>query len=199
MFMINAIDATGDPPVAAAGGPGRFADRALTEREIAEVFTAVRNVLAGSGASPQEAQDAAQDAAIKTVNRAVDMSLPRLETPIAYAITVGLNGLRRARGRSREAPAQDGLDGPGLWSAPYTELELPLERAQVLAEAVGFCRKYLTQRQFEAFWLVHGMDLTYAQAAEALGVAVETIRSHLHDAVRRMEDHRAELRERLGL
>ncbi|MFF2353567.1 RNA polymerase sigma factor [Kitasatospora sp. NPDC058115] len=196
--MSHEIDPTGGPPVTPAESP-EHQGRSLTEKQILEMCISVVRALVRRGASREQAEDLAQESVVETALRVADLSREPLRSPLAYAHTVARNALFDQQRRTKEVPTEDGLDRPGLWSVPYTDLDLSLERAQTLAEVIKFCREHLTPRQFEALDLVHAQDLTKEQAAEIMDVEVDTIRSHLHDCVRKLREHRPELLKRLGL
>lgn len=89
-----------------------------------------------------------------------------MENPIGYAYRVGQSRSRRRR----EAL----LPEPGVVGLP--EIEPNLVPAL----------KNLPRTQRTAVWLVHACDWTYAEAAEAMGVSVSAVGTHVARALSRL-------------
>lgn len=97
-----------------------------------------------------------------------------LPNPAGYLWGVGRNRARRIRGRQRllfaSVPTED---------IPWVEPGLPSALAR------------LSERQRVAVILVHGVDWTYAEVADLLGISVPTVQKHTERAL-------ARLRRKLG-
>lgn len=98
-----------------------------------------------------------------------------MDNPAGYLWTVGRNRARRLKSRRR------GLFEPELAEQlPWVEPGLPAALAD------------LTEKQRVAVMLIYGLEWTFAEVAELLGVSRSTVQKHAERAMKR-------LRRRLGV
>ena len=91
--------------------------------------------------------------------------LQTMENPVGYLYRVG-----QSRSRPLRRPRLPGVDDQRL-----PEVEPGLPRA-------------LAARQRGAVWLVHGCGWTYRETAEALGISVSTVGTHVQRALVRLRN-----------
>lgn len=139
-------------------------------------------------ATPEEAEDLAQDAMLKILDRIADC---RPETYQSWATSLVNNlcrdRLRQARRRSRheEAVATE-VEAPGPRPLPAPDAGLQQQDTiGLLTRALGL----LTPREREVFVLCDLEQQAHAAAASILGVTISTVRSLLSLARRRLRQH----------
>jgi RNA polymerase sigma-70 factor (ECF subfamily) len=135
--------------------------QALYEREFALVFRAVQ-LLSGD---PVLAEDATQEAFARALARW--RRLRSHPAPGGWIATTALNVARRQL-RRRDPPAIEG--------------ERPLQTDLVQQILVREAIRSLPPRQLEAVALHYLMDLPVRETADAMGVDVGTVKTHLHRA-----------------
>jgi len=155
------------------GEPG--AQRALVERWYVELRSYARALNQDEAA----ADDACQDAWIDALR-----GLPKLRDPSSFRAWLFRVARRRLvdgqRSGAREARKRSSLGHAALPVESAVDFEqLDLERG--LAQ--------LQPNEREVLLLVHARGLTYAEAAEVLGVPLGTIRSRLHRARTQLHTH----------
>ncbi|MGW6918248.1 RNA polymerase sigma factor [Kitasatospora sp. NPDC054939] len=164
-----------------------------TKAELGEIYSRIQPLVRSSGLGVQERQDVTQETVL-----AVFAHWRELDCPLAYAFTTARRAMHRLyRDRNRQIPVGGFFERPGMWSERYAELDLPLERSQLLAEALKVCDEYLTPAQRTVFQLVFVYGMGRAEAAEAMGVQPATVNSHIRDAQARFRPHLGELDRRL--
>lgn len=156
---------------AADRAPGRTAD---FDRLFAAHYDRLVRTLTVVAGDRETAADAVQDAFVKAHLRWRRIS--RYDDPIGWVRRVAINGLRddhRRQGRRLRAIGR--LAGRTAPSTPPVEID---EFDRLLAELPK------QQRAVTALFYVDGLGV--AEIAEALGIATGSVKSHLHDARRRL-------------
>jgi len=137
-----------------------------------------------------EAEELAQEAMVRTLQ-----AWPRVrerEDPAIYARTVLVNRSRTLFRRSKLALRHEMIAGAELSRSPQETVE---DRALVWSALLR-----LTRRQRAAIVLRYYEDLSEAQTAAILGVAVGTVKSLVHKGIGRLrlELERPESFQRMG-
>jgi RNA polymerase sigma-70 factor (sigma-E family) len=129
------------------------------------------------------AQDLVQEALVK-----VALRWPRLRegNPVAYARTIIVRDNISWWRRHREVPAAEPDDLSTVSSDPVTALVVQRSLAR------------LTPRQRAVLVLRHFDDLSERETAEALGIAVGTVKSTNADALARLREGAPELLDLIG-
>lgn len=127
---------------------------------------------------PETGRDATADAlgwAWRNWDRLADM-----ERPLGYLYRVGQSNARRYRHRTWPLDAEPkGNDQPKVYDRPMVEPRLHA------------CLLELTERQRVAVVLVYGLEWSYQEVADLLGIKATSVQNHLHRGL-------AKLNERLG-
>jgi RNA polymerase sigma-70 factor (ECF subfamily) len=141
---------------------------------FADHYTRLVRALTIVAADPEVAADAVQEAFVKAHLRWRRIS--KYDDPVGWVRRVAINQLRddhRRAGRKRRAVGR--LSSRAEMSTPAPEID---EFDRLLAE--------LPRQQRAATALFYVDGLTVAEIAEALQIAEGTVKSHLHDARRRL-------------
>lgn len=135
----------------------------------------VQNVLALSGASPQDAADATADAFIRAWERWNRVG--SMDHPSAWVAKTAINANRRRhRRRGREVLVESERLEPPPRSDPVPDTDL--------AAAI----RTLSMRQRQVLLLRYGMDLPEAECADVLGIQPGTASATLTQARRRLAE-----------
>lgn len=137
------------------------------------------------------AEDAAQVGFERAYRRWVEVS--RYDRPDAWVYVVAVREGRRQLGRDRDRLVREAMSLDGSES----DHESGADAAVVSAASVANMLDLLTPRQREAVVLRHLAGLSLRDVAEALDVAVGTVKSSLHAAYRtlRLDIDRSSLDE----
>ena len=169
-------------PVGGASPPGPSRDE-----EIIALFIAHRNELRGyligsCGCLEHEADDITQDAFLAV--REQWGHVRDYEKPKAYLYKVAVRRFFRLRGQQAGEYLQGDLE-PLLVAFP--------DPADAFAEAdrrdaaLALLRQ-LPLRQRQVLWLRRGVGFSVAETAQILSISDGTVKSHLYDAIARMEE-----------
>jgi RNA polymerase sigma factor (sigma-70 family) len=124
----------------------------------------------------EQARDAVQEGFARAIrSRSSFRATGSLEAWIARCVLNAAHDAARTAGRSPTSADDAGEAGRG--DAPDAERETG-SAAELVRQAVA----RLPQRQRDALYLRHYLDLDYAAIAEALGVEVGTVSATLHAA-----------------
>lgn len=153
-------------------------------------FPRLRDFAYVMSGSWSEAEELAQEAMVRTLR-----AWPRIrerENPAVYARTVLVNRRRTLIRRSKLAERHEATQAGPAGSSPQDDVE---QRTIVWAALLE-----LPQRQRAAVVLRYYEDLSEAQTAAALGVAVGTVKSLVHKGLTQLRMHleRAESLPRNG-
>ena len=167
---------------------------------FAEIYTRHAHAVYGfclwRTADPQAAEDAAATVFLEAWRRRNRLSL---ETSSAAALLLGIaNNVVRGHWRTsrRQGRALARLriavpsDGPGPESAAIARIDA-FRHVREAAEAI----ESLPRREREVLTLIADRDLSYEEAASALGVPIGTVRSRLARARRRLRGTSFDLQE----
>ncbi len=184
----------GAPPDALLLRRLRQGEARAIERFWRREFPAVHRLCLGFLADASEADDAAQDAMLRLLDR-----LPRYDPARSFRAwrnAVVLNLCRdRRRGAGRRAAAHQRLAERPPARPPLPRPDQISERSE-LRELIGAALGVLPDREREAFVLRDLEGLSGAEAAAAMDITPATVRSLLSLARRRL---RRELAPRLGM
>ncbi len=126
------------------------------------------------------AEDAAQEAILRA-----SLRLDRLREAEQFGhwlAGIGLNVCRTmARGKRRDEPSWDGLAEVREWADESSDPATSVEAADLAAQ-VREAVEALPTGQRSAVQLFYLSGLTYAEAADQLGIQVGTVRTRLHKA-----------------
>ncbi|MEV5752296.1 RNA polymerase sigma factor [Actinoallomurus sp. NPDC052308] len=149
---------------------------ALFDRHSAEIFRYLARRL-----GPDVAEDATAETFLTAFRKRDRFSADRNDArPWLYGIatrTIGEH--RRAEVRRRRAFGR--LD-TRTWTEAFEDRAAGRVTAQQLGRQLGGMLKRLSAGERDLLLLIAWADLTYEEAAEALGVPVGTVRSRLHRA-----------------
>lgn len=168
-----------DPTGAAAGRP--------TDDALVGMFNAIRDELVSTLlyvlGSPDDAQDAAQEAFLKCWR--ARHTLPDVQNLRAWIFRVGLNAAKDFQRsawnrRSRPLP-EDDLIAPDRDDGPGQALE-ERETLERLREAIAGLRV----EEQEVFLLRQNGELTYEQIAEVRGAPVGTVKTQMRAALQKL-------------
>lgn len=168
-----------EPQVAAAGRP--------EDDALVGMFNAIRDELVSTLlyilGSPDDAQDAAQEAFLKCWR--ARHTLPDVQNLRAWIFRVGLNAAKDYQRsawnrRSRPLP-EDDLTAPDRDDAPGRSLE-DRETLDRLREAIAGLRP----EEQEVFLLRQNGELTYEQIAEVRGAPVGTVKTQMRAALQKL-------------
>ena len=159
---------------------------ALVHRLYAEYGSALRAYVTRLLFDPYQAEDVVQETMLRAWRNAAHLSPERGSvagwlTRVAHNICVDR---MRARGSRPDEVAPDGAELQSLDDHASAVVDSVL-----IAEALS----RLSPAHREALLLVYFADRTAAEAAEALGLPVGTVKSRVHHALRRLRLHVDEL------
>ncbi len=160
----------------------RRGDRAAFSQLVARHAARAVRVAEAILGNRAEAEDAAQDAFIRALERLDGLRRPESFAPwlLRLVTTVSLNA-RRARGRRREEEIDDTL--------PLHDPDpAAIAAAEELREAFGRALGRLPEERRVAvvLCLVEGLNAT--EAGRIMGIPPGTVRSHLHHARKRLRE-----------
>lgn len=134
-------------------------------------------------ASPDEAQDAVQDAFV-TLWRRRDHLDPTKSVRALLFTAVRNTLLNRTRDAARRRDLLDAMSAPDRPPLPDAETD-----AALLADHVRTGLAALPDRQREAFGLSRYDGLAYAEIADVMGCTVKTVENHIGRALQALRVH----------
>lgn len=156
----------------------RAGDRAAFARLVERHYDFIHRVAYRLTGTPAEADDVAQDVAVRLGRAIRGFRGGSAFTTWLYALT--LNAVRDgARRRAREAVKAEAWAAQALVEGAAVAADDPVE---ALWEAV----RALPDKQRDAVTLVHGEGLSHAEAAAAMACAETTVSWHVHQAKKRL-------------
>lgn len=171
-----------DAHLSALSGRIRSGDRAAVEA----LFRALHPDLVRYGrslATPDEAEDAVQDAFVTLWRRRADLD-PTQSVRALLFTAVRNKLLNRSRDAARRRDLLDIMDAPDRPPLPDATTEAGLLAGHVRAGLAG-----LPDRQREAFGLSRFDGLAYAEIADVMGCSVKTVENHVGRALRALRAH----------
>ncbi len=166
-------------PALVAGVPAAW--RRFVDRYAGVIHAAVRNAVADSGRSIEDATDIAQDVFVRLCKD--DYRLLRQFDPARASIVTWLTLVARSTAIDKLRRKQHRT--VDIDDAPEAAVAIPAVEPEHIAIPPGL----LTGRQALVLALLYDQDLDPAEAAGRLGVDVQTIRSTHHKAMVRLRHH----------
>ncbi|MGW2402481.1 RNA polymerase sigma factor [Kitasatospora sp. NPDC001664] len=194
--------ATGDPPQEGNTGPAKPLGRVLSPEELWVYARKTIPGLRARGWSLDSIEDGIVDVTAKLLRKAEEGTLPPLANPGAYLYRAISNWLikRWHETGKREVLVSGDAEEWDRWARAAAEFDdEDASDGPTLGALVRVCEKYLTPRQFETLYLTQVVGMSTAEAAVALDIQPEGVRSNLSKARQRLKDNRDQLRGELDL
>jgi len=144
---------------------------------------ALRRYIRRLVSSPEAAEDVVQEAFLRTVENAKDISTPRA---FLYSVARNLAFDLRRNYRNQKTDTLGDFDARGVVVPECVESQaLADERSRLLREAIDRlspqCRRAFTLRVFH--------DCSYQEIAQRLGISRKTVENHIARALRQTHDY----------
>lgn len=159
----------------------RDGDRRAFEAFVASRYDAIFRAAWRWCGNRSDAEDVVQDVCMRMAAGIKAFDGRSSLTTWIYRITVNaVHDLRRSR--SRHQRRADGL------AREMETAQQPDQEASVMASKLWECVRRLPDRQRDIVLLVHGEDMTHAEAGAVLGCEANTISWHLHEARKNLKE-----------
>ena len=155
----------------------------MTEAQYLEAAKSAKNLLVHRGNTPEDAEDAVQDAALNvlTTKHPWNGTAPFKTWFCSVAINARLMAMRGAMAKALRDSMPVDPDMLVGQSTPESLYSRDERIGQIMLAATT-----LPPSQYRAFFARYGMDMTLDDTAELLGIHVGTVKSTLHCARRKI-------------
>ncbi|MFI5534474.1 RNA polymerase sigma factor [Kitasatospora sp. NPDC051853] len=196
--------ATGDPPREGSTGPAKPLGRELSPDELWVYARKAMPGLRAKGWSLDWIEDGTVEVTATMLQKSNEGTLPPMTNPGAYLYQAISNWLVKHWHKigKREVLVAGDSEEWDRWARAAAEFDDEDEDASdgpTLGDLVRVCEKYLTPRQFETLYLTQVVGMTTAEAAAAMDITPDGVRSNLSKARQRLKHNEDQLRGELDL